>query len=240
MQSLRPFSTTHATVVIVFIAMTTALVALRRLRRNTPAAVVLDRGVIALAVAVWLFTTVVPLLPHLYDPTWSLPLHVCDFAILAVPVALATNWRPARALAYFWGIGLSSQGFFTPDLRDGPARLGFWLFWTAHYVVVGGPVYDVAGRGYRPAWRDWLFAVAASVVYAIVILPFDVWFNLNYGYIGPSKPGQPSLVDVLGPWPRRVVVMWVLAVVVMTLLVLPWEVARRFGAARPGRRPEFN
>ena len=239
MQSFRPFSIMHAVVVLVFVALTTGLVLLRRRVRGTPAAGAIDRGVTAAAVAVWLFTTLVPLLPRLYDPKWSLPLHVCDFATLAVPVALATRWRPAQALAYFWGVGLSSQGFFTPDLQHGPAHVEFWLFWSGHYVVVGGPIYDVAARDYRPDWRDWVIAVAASVAYAVVILPLDVKFDLNYGYIGPSKPGQPSLVDALGPWPRRIVVMWFLALVVMTALLLPWEAARRLGAARASRRPEF-
>jgi hypothetical protein len=43
----------------------------------------------------------------------SLPLHICDLTRLLVPVALWTNHRAARAMLYFWGLGLSSQAFIT-------------------------------------------------------------------------------------------------------------------------------
>jgi uncharacterized membrane protein YwaF len=56
---------------------------------------------------------------------------------------------------------------------------------------------------------------------------------MNYGYVGQSKPGQPSLVDALGPWPQRVFVMVGLAVVVMTGLMVPWEALRRWARSAP-------
>ena len=200
----------------------------RRLRRSGGAqkADRLDRTLALATAAAWAFTTLVPLWPSVYQPSWSLPLHLCDVTILAVPIALGTCWRPARAVAYFWGIGLSSQGLFTPDLLDGPARLGFWLFWANHFAVVGGAIYDVAARGYRPAWKDFGVAVGLGAAYVAVILPFDILTGLNYGYLGRTAPGQPTLVDVLGPWPGRVAVMAGLAIGVMVILVLPWEIAR--------------
>jgi len=106
----------------------------------------------------------------------------------------------------------------------------FWFFWAPHFVIVGGAVYDVAARGYRPTWRDFRVATVAGVVYAALVLPFNLLTDLNYGYVGESAPGQPSLVDALGPWPGRVGVMLTLGVVVMTLLMVPWEILRRRGA----------
>jgi hypothetical protein len=44
-------------------------------------------------------------------------------------------------------------------------------------------------------------------------------------------PGQPTIVDALGPWPWRVPVIVALAVGAMTLLMGPWEVARRVRAS---------
>jgi hypothetical integral membrane protein (TIGR02206 family) len=228
MQSFRPFSTTHALVVLAFAAVVAGLVLRRRrLARSNPAtADAIDRQLGVVAVAVWLFTTVFPFLPRYYDLANALPLHVCDFTIIAVPLALLTGWRPAQTITYFWGVGLSTQGFITPDLRHGPAAMGFWLFWSVHFVIVGGALYEVAARGYRPTWKDCGLAVAAGAVYVALVLPFDVATGLNYGYLGRGAPGQPSLVDALGPWPGRVVVMMGLGLVVMALLTLPWELAR--------------
>jgi hypothetical integral membrane protein (TIGR02206 family) len=230
MQSFRPFSATHALVLLVFAATTAALVvARRRLAGEGPArADAFDRALGILAALVWIVGTLVQFLPRYYDRTSSLPLHLCDFTIIAVPLALLTCWRPARALAYFWGIGLSTQGLITPDLVLGPGSIHFWLFWSAHFVIVGGALYDVIARGYRPTWRDFVLAAVTGVVYIALILPFDLLTSLNYGYVGKTAPGQPSLVDALGPWPGRVGVMVVLGVVVMALLAAPWEIARRF------------
>ena len=237
MEKFHPFSPLHAAVVATFVALTVGCVALRRrLRRSGDVRLPdrLDRAIALATAAAWAFTTFVPLWPPIYQHSWSLPLHVCDVTVLAVPVALATCWRPARAVAYFWGIGLSSQGLFTPDLQDGPARLGFWLFWANHFAVVGGALYDVAARGYRPAWKDFGVAVGLGVAYVALVLPFDLLTGLNYGYLGRTAPGQPTLVDVLGPWPGRVGVMVALAIAVMLLLMLPWEVApRRCGGSSP-------
>jgi hypothetical integral membrane protein (TIGR02206 family) len=225
MDTFRAFSLTHAAVVVCFAATVTALVAARR-RLHSAAARRFDVTLAWVTLAIFLFTNGRPLMPDGFRLDWSLPLHVCDLVTLFVPLALRFDWRPMRALVYFWGIGLCTQGFITPDLQDGPAKVGFWSFWLAHVAVVGAALYDVAARGYRPNWRDYRTALVASFLYVAVILPLDVVLHVNYGYIGPSTPGQPSLVDVLGPWPWRVPIILALAIAVMTLLMLPWWIMR--------------
>jgi hypothetical integral membrane protein (TIGR02206 family) len=239
MTTFRPFSPTHAIVIAVFIATTAALVTRRR--RLSPVrpdlADRLDRRLAVVATLVWLFATFAQFLPRYYDRTSSLPLQLCDFTILAVPLGLLTGCRPARAITYFWGIGLSTQGLITPDLDGGPATMRFWFFWTPHFVIVGGALYDVIARAYRPTWVDCVTATVAGLTYVALILPFDLATGLNYGYVGKTAPGQPSLVDALGPWPGRVAIMMVLGVAVMALLVAPWEIARIIRRTSPAPAP---
>ena len=233
MDTFRLFSATHALVVVGFAAVVTSLVVLRRRARDERRAAAVDRTVATAAVVVAVLVNGWPLLPRHCRIDWSLPLHVCDLTVLCVPFAVATARRLPRTMVHFWGIGLSTQGFVTPDLQDGPAKMGFWMFWLSHYAVVGGALYDLFGRGYRPRWRDYFVAFAASLLYVAVILPFDILFSVNYGYIGPAAPGQPSIVDALGPWPLRVPIIVGLSLAGMALLMVPWEIARR-----RGKRPE--
>jgi hypothetical integral membrane protein (TIGR02206 family) len=227
MQTFRPFTLTHAAMIVGFVALVALLLIVRRRARDDgPRARRIDRTLAAAASAAYVVANTWPLLPNHFDWAWSLPIHVCDLAMLTVPFVLATGYRPARALLYFWGFGLCTQGFFTPDLLDGPVRVGFWMFWLAHYTVVGGAIYDVA-RGFRPTWKDSRLAIFTGLVYMGLVLPLDILLGVNYGYVGPSRPGQPTIVDALGPWPWRVPVIIILGMLATAATMLPWEVMRR-------------
>ena len=237
MQDFAPFSAVHAAVLLLFAGATALLVAGGRRWRDTPRAVRLEHALGWALLAVWVAGNVWWLLPARFDASTSLPLQVCDLTSLAAALVLLGAPRPARALLYFWGIGLSLQALVTPDLRGGVDTAAFWLFWVTHAGTVAVAVYDVAARAYRPGWRDYRVAVGAGAVYLLVVLAVDVTQGFNYGYVGNARPGQPSLVDVLGPWPGRVLTMALLAAAVMALLLLPWEVARRRAADRAGSSP---
>jgi hypothetical integral membrane protein (TIGR02206 family) len=158
--------------------------------------------------------------------TWrnSLPLQVCDVTALSAALVFLTAKRLPQTISYFWGIALSTQGVLTPDLAGGPGTIAFWGFWLYHAFVVGAGVYAVAVRGYRPAWRDFFVAASLGIAYACSAFAFDVATGANYGYLGRSGSSQPSLLDVLGPWPQRVPVMIALALAAMAVLQIPWAV----------------
>lgn len=227
MHTFRLFSPTHAAVAVCFAAATVALVALRRRLRDRLHAERLDRILALFALVGCIVANAWPLWPRHFRLDWSLPLHVCDLMTMCVPFAIASDRRSTRALLYFWGLGLCTQGFITPDLTDGPAHFGFWSFWLAHAAIVGGALYDVLARGYRPTWQDFRLTLLVDVAYVAVILPLDVLLGVNYAFIGPTTPAQPSIVDALGPWPLRVPVILALGVAATALLMLPWEIIRR-------------
>ncbi len=51
--------------------------------------------------------------------------------------------------------------------------------------------------------------------------------GVNYAFVGPSKPDQPSIIDVLGPWPQRLLLIVPLACVALAVPMIPWEISRR-------------
>ncbi len=232
--TFRLFSPTHAAVVLALLLGTAALVILRRRWADDPRARRLDRALAVAAGTLYLASNGWQLLPGNFSPGGALPLHVCDVTLLAVPFALWNDWRPARALLYFWGIGLSTQGFVTPDLQNGPATAGFWFFFLSHAAVVGGAAYDVIGRGYRPTWRDCRLAIFTGFAYLALVLAVDLTWDFNYGYVGRSTPGQPTLIDALGPWPGRVVIIVALFVAVTCLLQGAMILAERMARGRSG------
>lgn len=173
------------------------------------------------------------MLPSRFRLDNSLPLHLCDVAGLLAPVALLTLWRPLRAVLFFWAIGLSTQAFFTPVLREGCARTDFWLFWIGHIQIVGSAFYDVFALRYRPKFRDFAIGLAANILYFALVLPVDLALSVNYGYVGNTKPDQPTIIDKLGPWPLRLV--WIFLIVHGVMLAL-WGVFAVIGLR--GRGPD--
>jgi uncharacterized membrane protein YwaF len=76
---------------------------------------------------------------------------------------------------------------------------------------------------------------AGAWAYLALALAIDLAFGYNYGYVGRARPDQPSLIDVLGPWPQRLVPIILLVSVAMLILLLPWEVGRIMNRRRETR-----
>ena len=172
------------------------------------------------------------------DLATSIPLQLCDIAELTAAYALWTQRHRAFVLTYFWGLLLSSQALLTPDIGtpgegapDFPSHL-FLTFFVLHVLVVWSAVYLTWGRGMRPQWRDYRFAVVATLGWLAFTFTFNTIAGTNYGYLN-GKPPTASILDVLGPWPLYLVIEILVVMGVWALMTWPWERLRR----EPGIRP---
>lgn len=179
-----------------------------------------------------------------WDFANSLPLHICDLSVLIAAFALLTDARWLKTMLYFWGIGLSTQGFITPVVTTGLGTSWYWFFWTNHLQIIGSAVYLIVVMGYRPVRRDYLTALMVSMAYGVVILWFDLRFGVNYAYIGNLKPRTPTLIDKMGPWPFRLyMIMGIVGALFLVLwLVWPlgfWLLGRPYppGSSSPSAPP---
>jgi uncharacterized membrane protein YwaF len=88
--------------------------------------------------------------------------------------------------------------------------------------------------GFRPDWNDWRRACVAGLGYIALVTLVNVPFRSNFGFLGDSLPGNPSVLDFLGPWPLRLV--WVIAIVAVlwALMVVPWRLLSRQRVAAQG------
>jgi len=181
-------------------------------------------GAMALA---WFLANAGQLLPGVFVASENLPLQICDIAGILAPLALWRRTRRLFGVLYFWGLGFSVQAIATPDLHHGPASIAFWMFWIPHANITGAACYAIAVEGYRPRWRECAEAYALALLYLALILPFDLLTGFNYGYVGPETLPQPTLLDVLGPWPWRIGAMMAAALAGFILLQLPWAMGQR-------------
>ena len=173
--------------------------------------------------------TVYWLLPAQFDVGKSFPIHLCDVAgwlgPFALLVAQSRRTRWLRTVLYFWGIGLSTQAFFTPTLEQGPGDFRFWLFWISHTQIVGAALYDIVARGYRPDARDFKVAIIASLCWAVPIVLLNWATGLNYGYLGKELEGT-TILNALPPWPWRIVAVMGIVLALFTVLWGVWPLSR--------------
>lgn len=213
-----PFSTLHAGVVLVCVVLAVGFVLLGRRWQGSERGAALWRAWAVAVCLVQAWSLLYWASPARANLGTSLPLHVCDLAGLVAVVAV---WAPRRILQtvmVYWGLGLSTQAFVTPVLEEGPDTARFWLFFASHATIVGTGLFELALRGYRPAWRDLGVACVLTLIYGAIVTPLNALLGWNYGYTGPSTPGQPTIVDVLGPWPTRLVAMGAVALGFFALL----------------------
>jgi hypothetical integral membrane protein (TIGR02206 family) len=234
MESFRMFSGLHAIVLATIFGLAAAAIfAARRsadpwrVERTSRTARV-ERAVGLAYLGAWLTTYTFLLFPPLHEPAKTYPFQLCHLTALAAALLLITRWQWLRPLVYFWGFALCTQALITPALSEGPALYPFWFFWATHGIIIGVALYDVFARGYRPGWRDYAIACGGAAAYVLAVLPLNLAFGWNYGFVGPSRPDTRSIVDVLGPWPERLVIIVAIVAVAMALLVLPWQIARKF------------
>lgn len=156
----------------------------------------------------------------------SLPLALCDVALL---VAAAACWSPVPVLVeltYFWGLAGTLQAVLTPDLTAGFPHLAFFEYLVGHLGIVSAALFLVVGRRLAPrpgaVRRVYLVTLAYTAFVGIV----DGLTGADYMFLR-NPPASWTLLRVLGPWPWYVPSAAVVALVLLVALDTPFRLARR-------------
>ena len=222
----RPFTIAHGCALLCIAAVIALAITCGRRQQQPHTATAFECALAYLNITVWIAAHGWWQMPERFDPVTTLPLQMCHITSLIASLVLLTRNNTLRAILYFWAFALCTQAMITPGLIDPPSSLVFWSFWFLHGFVMMTAIYDIAVNGFRPTWRDYRIACIASATYVAVVLPINLVLGANYGFVGKSKPLNPSIVDLLGPWPERLLIIVPLAALAMALMMLPWAIRR--------------
>ncbi len=157
----------------------------------------------------------------------SLPMHLCDWALLATAAALW--WQAPRCfeVAYFWGLAGTIQGLFTLAIDH---QLALWrhvAFFLIHSGIVVGVLFLVFARGMRPVSASLGRVLMWSEVYLFTALLVNWLTGENYGFLS-HPPSTPSPLDHFPktPW-LYVATINGFALGAFALLYVPWWIADR-------------
>lgn len=161
-----------------------------------------------------------------------LPFQLCDWAMVAIVVAVLTGRERWLEVAYFWGIGGTLQAILTPDLKFAFPHIRFLTFFIAHSGIVVAIAFMMIVKKYRPHWFSIVRVFAWSELYFVVTFAVDLLTGENYGYL-LHPPASASLLDALSS--NRVLYlleMHLLALLFYVVLYLPFALYDAITSAR--------
>jgi hypothetical integral membrane protein (TIGR02206 family) len=215
------YGPSHLTVLAIFaVGVVLVVLAARRLQATVREQAVRRTFAVAI-VAIALPLQILQFTPDEWDLQTSLPFQLCDFGWLFAVHALWTRNRLSSTITYLWGITLTTQGIFTPDLASDFPEPRFLMFWGMHLLIVWASFLLVLGLRILPTWHTYRLTLAITLVWAVCAYVFNVVADTNYGYLN-RLPKSSSLLDFLGPWPLYVVLEITIVAVVWALLTWPW------------------
>jgi hypothetical integral membrane protein (TIGR02206 family) len=221
--TFSPYGLTHWVLLALTVAGALILVRFGRRHRDTPLLLTFTRIFAIVLLAVTLGFMIVWLIPPLFDRQQSLPLHLSDILRLVAAYALWSRRHWAFALTYYWGLTFNPQAILTPDLElDVAPGLEFASYWSQHLLVMWAAVYLTWGLGLHPTWRSYRLVLSVTVGWAVIVFAVNRLLGTNYGYLN-SKPGSPSLLDLMGGWPWYLLVALALLAVFWALITWPWR-----------------
>jgi hypothetical integral membrane protein (TIGR02206 family) len=171
-----------------------------------------------------------------WSATTSLPLALCDAAV--VVAAVACWWRiPVLVeLTYFWGLAGTLQAVITPDLNVGFPHLVFFEYVVGHVSIVAAALFLVVGLRITPRSGAVRRVFFISVLYTAVVGAVDGLTGANYMFLR-RPPGEWTLLRVMGPWPWYTLTAAAVALLLFTLLDLPFRAGRRTTGRTDGGAP---
>lgn len=204
----------------------TAACVVARRDRGGPAATWIGRGLCLLLAADAAVFVLRPLVDGGWTARASLPFNLCDFALV---VAAVTCWFPVWQLGveltYFWGLAGTLQAVATPDLSVPFPHVQFFLFVVGHLGIVLAVAYLVLGLGRTPRRGAVLRVFVITAAYTAAVGLIDYLTGGNYMFLA-HRPPESTLLSVLGPWPWYIASAAGVALVLFTVLDLPFRLRR--------------
>jgi hypothetical integral membrane protein (TIGR02206 family) len=194
--AFQPFGLAHLVVIALTIALPFVLASFVRKARWPRCERVVGRLLAALLLGNYLGYEIYLALTAGLSWEKALPFQLCDWAMIAIIVALLTGRERWLEVAYFWGIGGTAQAIVTPDLKYAFPDIRFLSFFIGHSGIVIGIAFVMIMRGFRPHFSSIWRTFAWSELYFVVTIAVDLITGVNYGYL-LHKPEAASLLSYL-------------------------------------------
>ncbi|MFD2823174.1 TIGR02206 family membrane protein [Lacinutrix iliipiscaria] len=161
-----------------------------------------------------------------YNFSEDLPLFLCSFLALIIPVFTHFRKYWMYEILLFWIIAGTSQGVITPDIAEGFPSFDYFRYWIVHLGLLIIIFYATLVLKMRPQFKSVFKSFLALQVYAIVLMGVNYLLDANYSYLN-RKPESASALDYLGDWPYYLLVMEAILIPFFLLIYLLFYLTRK-------------
>ena len=156
-----------------------------------------------------------------------LPFHLSAVLVWTSLIMLLTKNYFVYEFAYFLGIAGATQALLTPEAGIyGFPHFRILQTITAHGSIVTAAVFMTIVEGFRPYWSSFIRVFLWTNIYMLLVTGINVLIGSNYMYT-IHKPPTASLLDILGLWPWYLLTVELVALVLCSLLYLPFALKDR-------------
>jgi hypothetical integral membrane protein (TIGR02206 family) len=161
----------------------------------------------------------------------GLPLNLCDWATIALLVALIRPNQKTFELAYFWAFAGTIQGLITPDVNYSFPEPQFVVFFLGHAAIIAAAIYLTLGTQLRQVPASIPRVIGWTLVYAVTANIVDWALGTNYGFFR-AKPNHATFFDLMAAWPYCIPETVLIGAVAALVLYMPFFLSDRIVKAR--------
>jgi len=164
-----------------------------------------------------------------YKPDFNyqedLPLHLCSFLALVIPVLSYTRKYIYYEIFFFLILAGTLQSLITPSDYNF-LNFTFFRYWFVHSGLVLFMLYATFVYKMRPTIKSVFKSFIGMQFYVILMFLINYLLGSNYFYTN-RKPEATTLLDVFGEWPQYIFVVELIVIPFFLLIYFPFYLTRK-------------
>ena len=155
----------------------------------------------------------------------DLPLHLCSFLALVIPVLSFTRKFIYYEVFFFLILAGTLQSLITPSDYNF-LNFTFFRYWFVHSGLVLFMLYATFIYKMRPTLKSVFKSFIGMQFYMILMFLINYLLGSNYFYTN-RKPDATTLLDVFGEWPQYIFVVELIVIPFFLLIYFPFYLTRK-------------
>ena len=222
--NFTPFSVQHAIVALFCICFGFALIFITKKQTHKVQSII--GNIFAFSIC---FTVLLGTFVHLYKGNFNiqedLPLHLCSFLALIIPVLSVTKKFVYYEIFFFLILAGTLQSLITPDEHN-YLNFPFFRYWFVHAGLVIFMFYATFIYEMRPTLKSVGKSFLGMQAYMLFMFILNYFLGSNYFFTN-RKPDAATALDLFGDWPQYIFVVEILVIPYFMLIYLPFYLTRK-------------